>query len=131
MSIAWQAFSKAVWHLTGGGTQRERLVKACGPALLELNRKEIPRQLHEEFDEFLQLMGWNCQHYKPRPLDSVASMNDAEVTQAVARILAIYDHVTRFQPTLPAGAGRPPAAPRARSAALRPSQAEPGGAPCP
>jgi hypothetical protein len=99
MSIAWREFSKAMSHLAGPGGQRERLALACGPALLGMKRKEIPRESRVDFDTLLHLMGADWARDAVGASDLVARLSDPEVAQAAAKVLAIYDQLTRYQPT--------------------------------
>lgn len=97
MSFAWREFSKAIAHLCGSGTQRERLALACGPAVLGIKRKEIPREARADFDLLLRLMdsqvGARCTG------DAVDRLSDSQVALAVGKVLALHDHLTRYQPT--------------------------------
>jgi|GEM_PF-1493939 len=101
MSIAWREFSKAIAHLTGPGAQRERLALACGPALLGMKRKEIPRESRLDFDTLLHLMGADWARDAVGAAELVERLSDPEVAQAAAKVLAIYDQLTRYQPTQP------------------------------
>jgi hypothetical protein len=99
MSIAWREFSKAMTHLSGPGAQRERLALACGPALLGMKRKEIPREARADFDTLIHLMGADWARNAASAADLVDRLSDPEVAQAAAKVLAVYDQLTRYQPT--------------------------------
>lgn len=102
MSVAWREFSKAMSYLTGPGAQRERLALACGPALLGMKRKEIPRESRLDFDTLLHLMGADWARDAVSAAELVERLSDPEVAQAAGKVLAIYDQLTRYQPTRPA-----------------------------
>lgn len=99
MSLAWREFRKAMTHLSGPGTQRERLALACGPALLGMKRKEIPREARGEFDALIHLIGADWTRDAASTTEMVHRLSDLEVAQAAAKVLAIYDQLTRYQPT--------------------------------
>ncbi len=100
MSLAWTEFSTAVLHLSGPGSQRERLSQACVPSLVLLRRKEIPAEVRTMFD------CWSARLSHGAPMLSgaslrqhIAAMNEYEVSVCIADMLAIYDAITRYQPT--------------------------------
>ncbi|NGZ84754.1 hypothetical protein [Duganella aceris] len=118
MSAAWREFNKAMAQLTGPGPQRQRLALACGPALLGMKRKEIPREARADFDALIQLLGNDWERNPGGIALLVDGLSDAEVAQAVAKVLTIYDRLTRYQPTAAVSderSGRPPQRPRWRA----------------
>jgi len=100
MSIAWIAFSQALEHLAGPGEQRERLAHACSTEMLQMKRKEIPQEVRAEFDALLQLIGknWTTTAVAPSGPALVRALNEAQIAQAAAKMLVIYDQLTRYQP---------------------------------
>jgi hypothetical protein len=99
MSAAWREFNKAMAHLAGPGPQRQRLAQACSPAMLGMKRKEIPREVRAEFDALVRLLGSDWERGAGGVVVQVDGLSDPEVAQAAAKVLAIYDQLTRYQPT--------------------------------
>jgi hypothetical protein len=69
--------------------------------MLQMKRKEIPQEVRGEFDALLQLIGRDWLHKAPLPTGAslIGALDDAQVAQAASKVLAIYDQVTRYQPT--------------------------------
>jgi hypothetical protein len=101
MSYAWESFSQAVRALASGDTQRERLLRAYKMHLMQLTKKDVPREIREEFDR-LVIEIRRCSAKEGRNLKRIAdNVGDHEVASMVDSIIQMYDAVTRYQP-LPA-----------------------------
>nr|WP_315218231.1 hypothetical protein [uncultured Duganella sp.] len=134
MYTAWTIFNTALHRLAGPGPQRARLAGACGPAMLSLNRKELPRERREEFDALVQLFGAGGRFVARDVEEVVAALTDAQIAAATRAILSICDQLTRYEPidaprAAPAPDGSAEGGPQRQPGARRQHQPSPSVAP--
>lgn len=86
----------AMSELTGGGTLRERLMKACLINLVNMDVKELPSTIRKEFRQFRrEITRVNRGEDALSVEATIASMNESEVQAMIDKIISMYDLAMR------------------------------------
>ena len=99
MSLAFQEFSAAVRELAGTGNRKQRLLQACSPGLINLPRKEIPKEIRPVFDHFTERLGHGARMQADDVDAAIRAADDTTVDELVGDILVIHDVLARYQPS--------------------------------
>lgn len=99
MSRAWQQFTLAMHALAGPGSQRERLIKACIPHLVDLKPKDLPAEIRSEFAKLMRDFSIGSPRIEKNTLAStIEALQEAEITAITASVIRMHDAITRYQP---------------------------------
>ncbi len=99
MAYAWSQLQSAVKAITDANNKRTGLIRAFNK-LSKLRMKDLPAEARESFADLtarVRAYQWNritpeeVKHY-------VASVTDAEINAAIAKIIAMRDAVASYQP---------------------------------
>lgn len=102
MPSAWEAFHAAAQILAGPESQRARLARAYAEQLAYLGKKDIPKEIRDDFLKVMNLTLCAGGPDKRAIMEGLSAMGDAEITGAINTIIRMYDTVTRYEPILAA-----------------------------
>ena len=101
MSPAREKFYLATLALVGSAPIKQRLASAYLQNLMDLDARELPEDVQIEFRELREAM------HSKRPVNgeghvraSVRKMSNYDADQCAARIVVIYDALSRSQPAI-------------------------------
>jgi cation transport regulator ChaB len=101
MSSAWKSFHLAMYALSSGDTQRERLLRAYKLHLMRLSKKDVPAEIRDQFASLQDdISRCAAREGECGVKNTLNAMSDDEIKRMINSIIHMYDAVTRYQPIL-------------------------------
>ncbi|MDB5841822.1 MAG: hypothetical protein JWQ23_3774 [Herminiimonas sp.] len=99
MSYAWESFNLAMHTLASRESQRDRLLRAYKLNLMQLDQKDVPKEIRDEFSQLTRNIGrFPVQEGECIIKRTVESLEDNEIELMIDSIIRMYDAVARYQP---------------------------------
>lgn len=98
MSYAWRQLQSAMRILASTGDRRDRLAGAYGK-LIKLRPKDLPAEVSADYASlFSRISRFPVRHIPLEIKAEVEALSEVEVTEAIRRIMGLYDAVAAYQP---------------------------------
>ncbi len=108
MADAWQELQRTVRALRKPGDIKVRLTEAYR-ALLRLRLKDLPSEARHHHEWLVGTIDARTSEYLLAEIrDCIEGMSDAQIAEAVHRIVALYEAVKVYQPGLSSTRKPPP-----------------------
>ena len=99
LSYGWEKLHSAVHSLTGSASQSERLINAAAFSLVNITPvNDLPKELREEFELLMnELTAVKATGDEGNLKATVYSFNEVELSQAIKKIISLYDSICRHR----------------------------------
>lgn len=107
MCFAWKQLQSAIRLLASTGDRRDRLQGALNK-LIKLKTRDLPSEVATDFESLVGgISRFPVKNIAQEIRAEVEALTDTEVTEAIRKIMAMYDAVAAYQPRPVRHAGGP------------------------